>query len=143
MYEPHLKGGVIKQLKTKLVLKFSSYEEAVLNSTSDSLPLDGNMAVADFEKMENSQASHVAFLALELFREKHQRLPKPWNFEDAEAFVAVARSLSEKFKLGELKKDSLQLRLMYLFAFQAVGVFNPLCAFIGGFVAQESIKAIT
>lgn len=34
-------------------------------------------------------------------------------------------------------------RLFYLFAFQCRGVLNPLCAFMGGFVAQEVIKAIT
>lgn len=32
---------------------------------------------------------------------------------------------------------------MFQFAFTARGTFNPLCAFFGGFVAQEVIKAIT
>jgi molybdopterin/thiamine biosynthesis adenylyltransferase len=35
------------------------------------------------------------------------------------------------------------VRLFYLFAFQCQGVFNPLCAFVGGVVAQECVKAIT
>ena len=35
------------------------------------------------------------------------------------------------------------IKLFYLFSFQSQGVFNPLCAFLGGFVAQECIKAIT
>jgi hypothetical protein len=29
------------------------------------------------------------------------------------------------------------------FSFTCQGVLNPLCAFVGGFIAQEAIKAIT
>jgi len=35
------------------------------------------------------------------------------------------------------------MRFFYLFAFQSRGVLSPLCAFMGGLVAQECLKAIT
>ena len=35
------------------------------------------------------------------------------------------------------------MKLFYLFPMQAVGRFSPLCAFLGGYAAQEAIKAIT
>lgn len=36
-----------------------------------------------------------------------------------------------------------EVRFLALFALTAAGVFNPLCAFQGGVVAQEVVKAIT
>lgn len=56
---------------------------------------------------------------------------------------AKALALEGKVSEDELKDDSVNVKLFYLFAFQCRGVFNPLCAFMGGFVAQEIIKAIT
>jgi ubiquitin-activating enzyme E1 len=109
------------------------------------LPLDGNLAVADFEKMQNSQISHLCFLALEKFRADHKRFPKVWDLTDAKTFVEFAKSLARESKVDEeeLKDESEMVRLFYLFSFQSQGVFNPLCAFVGGFAAQECIKAIT
>ena len=38
---------------------------------------------------------------------------------------------------------ALQRKIFTALAMTAKGVFNPLCAFIGGFAAQEVVKAIT
>lgn len=35
------------------------------------------------------------------------------------------------------------MKLAFEFSFTAKGTFNPLCAFFGGFVAQEIVKAVT
>lgn len=35
------------------------------------------------------------------------------------------------------------MKFLNLFALTSRGVFNPLCAFFGGFTAQEAVKAIT
>ena len=43
----------------------------------------------------------------------------------------------------EWKNDGIELKLLHLFCFQAQGVFNPMAAFFGDFVAQEVVKAIT
>lgn len=109
------------------------------------MPLDGNLAVADFEKMQNAQTSHICFGALEKFRTAHKRLPRPWDLADAQAFVELATQLAKENKIadGDLQEDAEMVRLFFLFAFQCQGVFNPLCAFMGGLVAQEGIKAIT
>ena len=68
-----------------------------------------------------------------------------WDLVDAKKFVETAVALAKESKVGddELKEDSPLLRLFYLFPLQSQGVFNPLCAFLGGVVAQECIKAIT
>mmetsp|Transcript_19576 Transcript_19576/g.30121 ORF Transcript_19576/g.30121 Transcript_19576/m.30121 type:complete len:181 (+) Transcript_19576:15212-15754(+) len=139
-YEAHIKGGVVKQLKTKVQLKFKTFEEA---TTGNDLPLDPNMAIADFEKMDHAPLSHLAFLALDKYREEHSRLPKPWDVADAKAFLDVCKKEAEANKLDFPGDEDKGLKLLYLFAFQAQGVFNPLCAFVGGYVAQECVKAIT
>ena len=135
-FEKYERNGIAKQLKTKVELKFSSFEDSVLGPLQD-IPLDGNLAVADFEKLSHSQASHVCFQALDRFREEHKRLPKPWDLTDAVQLVSQAKKIAIEGKVSEdeLKDDATMIRLFYLFSFQCRGVLNPLCAFMGGFVA--------
>lgn len=65
------------------------------------------------------------------------RYPKPWNLQDAKKFVEIASKIAKEIKISDedMKEDSEMMRLLYLFAFSCQGVFNPLCAFIGGFAA--------
>lgn len=143
-FEKYERNGIAKQLKTKVSLSFKTYQEAVMGPLSD-IPLDGNLAISDFEKISHNQAAHICFAALEKFRAEHSRLPLPWNLDDAEQFVASAKQIAAEGKVeaDDLKDESSMVKLFYLFAFQCRGVLNPLCAFMGGFVAQEVIKAIT
>lgn len=48
-------------------MEFKSFKE-VMMQTGAELPLDGNLAVADFEKMQNNTLAHIAFEVLDLFR---------------------------------------------------------------------------
>jgi hypothetical protein len=72
-------------------------------------------------------------------------VPKVWDLADAKKFVGFAQALAKESKISEedLKDDSSMVKMFYLFSFQCQGVFNPLCAFLGGLAAQEAIKAIT
>lgn len=80
-------------------------------------------------------------------------MPEPWNAADLEEFMKHAKVLadSDRYKdsgvtpvaewtTGEKQPE---LKFLSLFALTASGVFNPLCAFQGGVVAQEVVKAIT
>jgi len=88
---------------------------------------------------------HLCFLALEKFQTDQKRVPKVWDLADAKKFVGFAQALAKESKISEedLKDDSSMVKMFYLFSFQYQGVFNPLCAFMGGLAAQEAIKAIT
>lgn len=68
-----------------------------------------------------------------------------WNRIDAELFISYVIEIVPRYdiKPEDLKPDSAELKFFYLFSFTSQGVFNPLCAFIGGFTAQEAIKAVT
>ena len=77
-------------------------------------------------------------------------MPAPWDLKDCQDFLALAKELAatDRYKEGikppaEWALDSAEVRFMALFAMTVSGVFNPLCAFQGGVVAQEVVKAIT
>ncbi len=113
------------------------------SSLSTEIPLDANLAIADFEKMQNNTMAHLAFQVLDGFRASG-RLPKAWDKPDAEAFLSKAKEVVESDPLyKDLKWDAPLVRFLALFSLTAEGVFNPLCAFQGGVVAQECVKAIT
>ncbi len=95
------------------------------------------MQFADFEKMGNGMLSHVAFEALDQFKKTKQEGPRPWNLEDAQQILELAKPIADRYELksAEWKADSTEIKYIMLFAFQAQGVFNPLAAFFGGYVA--------
>jgi hypothetical protein len=144
-YEPYVGKGIVKQLKTKVELKAISYAETLKKKTSE-LPLDMNMMIADFEKMHQPVITHLCFLALDEFKKQSKgEMPRPWNLEDAQKFVGFAKKLAADLgvEADDLKEDGEMLKWFYIFPMQAQGVLNPMCAFLGGYVSQEAIKAIT
>jgi len=52
-FEAYERNGIAKQLKTKVQFKFKSYAESV-RAKVDDMPLDGNLAIADWEKMQHN-----------------------------------------------------------------------------------------
>lgn len=59
--------------------------------------------------------------------------------------MEIAKSFNKDWSKEDAKWDDIKadMKLLMQFVFTATGVFNPLCAFFGGFVAQECVKAIT
>jgi hypothetical protein len=75
-------------LKSKIALKFKSFEDAVVK-TVEELPLDANLAVADFEKIQNSQISHICFNALDKFILQEKKWPQVWTLKDDSSMVRL------------------------------------------------------
>ena len=67
------------------------------------------------------------------FSSQHNRLPKPRNPSDADALIAIAKKFGSELDEEVLKELS----------YQAAGDVAPVNAVIGGFVAQEALKAIS
>jgi len=65
--------------------------------------------------------------------------PPAWNKEACEQFVSIAKEIvnERKYDLDTAKwtDDNPELEFLQKFAFTSNGVFNPLCAFFGGFTA--------
>lgn len=87
--------------------------------------------ITDFAKFDRPATLHAGFQALSQFRSEHNRLPRPRNAEDAAAVVSLAKKLNPEID------DKIVTELAY----QATGDLSPVIAVIGGFVAQEVLKA--
>jgi ubiquitin-activating enzyme E1 len=126
------------QVKMPKILQFVSY--LILNGTQadrqkslkESLTSPEHF-ITDYAKFDRPATLHVGFQALSSFYEKEGRLPKPRNPADADAVIALAKSIG-----GEEELDEKVIREL---SFQAQGDLSPMVAVIGGFVAQEVLKA--
>lgn len=89
------------------------------------------MFITDFAKFDRPATLHAGFQALSEFKAQNQRFPRPRNAEDAATIVSLAK------KLNEDADEKVLTELSY----QASGDVSPVVAVIGGFVAQEVLKA--
>ena len=87
--------------------------------------------ITDFAKFDRPAAQHAGFQALAEFKAQEQRLPRPRNAEDAAKIVALAKKLDA----------DIDEKVVTELAYQATGDLTPIAAVIGGFVAQEVLKA--
>ena len=87
--------------------------------------------ITDFAKFDRPATLHVGFQALSEYREQHGCLPRPRNVDDAKKFVALGKKLD----------SDADEKILEELAHQATGDIPPITAVIGGFVAQEVLKA--
>lgn len=127
-------GGLFKQVKMPEFLNFKSLRESLAAP---------ECIISDFAKMDRPIILHAAFEALSSFEEQHGRSPRPRSKEDARAVVEQAQAiLQSRGQLPEGEEaNKLATWLTTELAFQATGDLSPMVAFIGGFVAQEMLKA--
>ena len=135
--EKYTGNGKITQVKVPVVFKFKSLADCLIQ---DEIPVDPNLSFADFEKMHLTPIAHACYEALDVFQEENSRLPKPWDLEDLDVFLKNVKLIAERMKQEFDEKWEKGTRL---FCFTCSGTLNPLCALIGGFLAQELIKAMT
>jgi len=134
-------GGIFTQVKMPKIIDFVSFGirlmcNALLMITQK--PLKDSLAspeffITDFAKFDRPAALHAGFQALSQFREQHERLPWPRNAEDAAELVSIAKDID-----ADIDEKTVQE-----LSFQATGELSPVNAVIGGFVAQEVLKAIS
>jgi len=129
-YGAYKGGGYAVQVKQPKTIDFLSLEESIAKP---------EYLLSDFGKMERPPQIHLGFLALHDFQKKHQRLPKPYNTTDAAEVVQLAAARNEKLKLVE-KVDE---ELIKLISYGSQGELSPIDAYMGGFAAQEVLKAVS
>ncbi|EKM59140.1 uncharacterized protein PHACADRAFT_249384 [Phanerochaete carnosa HHB-10118-sp] len=115
-------GGIFTQVKMPKILEFKSLRESLKNP---------EFFITDFAKFDRPSTLHAGFQALSEFRAKEQRFPRPRNSEDAAKFVALTKKI-------DADADE---KILTELAFQATGDLSPVNAVIGGFIAQEVLKA--
>ena len=79
-------GGLVTQVKEPKEGKHMPLKEC--------LTKPGEFLLSDFSKIERPQLLHVAFQALEKFRGKENRLPRPGSKSDIEAFQTLCKEVN-------------------------------------------------
>lgn len=115
-------GGIFTQVKMPKILDYKPLRDSLQGP---------EFLITDFAKFDRPATLHVGFQALSEFHSRYNRSPRPRNGEDAAAVVALAK---------ELDADADEKVLTEL-AYQASGDLAPMNAVLGGFVAQEVLKA--
>ncbi|KAJ7068023.1 ubiquitin activating enzyme [Mycena amicta] len=121
-FQSYKAGGIFTQVKMPKTIAFKSLAESLASP---------EFFITDFAKFDRPAALHVGFQALSEFQAQHKRLPRPRNAEDAAAVVALAKKLDAE----------VDEKLVTELAYQATGDLAPMVAVLGGFVAQEVLKA--
>ncbi|WVQ72739.1 hypothetical protein IAR50_002299 [Cryptococcus sp. DSM 104548] len=121
-------GGLFTQVKMPKILQFKSLKESLA---------EPELFITDFAKWDRPQTLHVGFQALSAFYEKLGALPRPRHAGDAQQVIALAKEIHAANK-GEGELDEKTLTEL---SYQATGDLSPMVAVIGGFVAQEVLKA--
>lgn len=134
-------GGIFTQVKMPKIIDFVSlglkltYNPLLMirqKPLKDSLTSPEHF-ITDFAKFDRPAALHAGFQALSQFREQHERLPRPRNAEDAAEIISISKDID-----ADIDEKTVQE-----LSFQAAGDLSPINAVIGGFVAQEVLKAIS
>lgn len=127
-FSEYIRGGIVTQVKMPKTISFKSLEESLKSP---------EYLMSDFAKMERPPQLHIVFQALDLFQNQHNRMPKPWNQEDAEEMVSLTHKVNRQAQqVEEIDED-----LVRTFSYVAAGNICPMQAIIGGIAAQEVMKA--
>lgn len=140
-YTEYTTGGIIEQVKIPFTKKFDSFKDRF------ETPYEGKQGPdpIDFSKFGRNEAIHVGVLALHEFYAKHQNtLPNLNDQKDAQEILTYAKDIIQKAKdankdwiknIEEFKED-----IILNIAHWAKAEISPICAFLGGIVAQEIVK---
>ncbi|BEJ01563.1 hypothetical protein CcaverHIS631_0602450 [Cutaneotrichosporon cavernicola] len=126
----YVSGGLFTQVKMPKVLHFKSLKDTLTQP---------EYFITDFAKWDRPSTLHVGFQALSQYFEKNGRLPRARNVEDAAALTAIAKEIHS----STATEGDLDEKVIEELAFQATGDVSPMVAVIGGFVAQEVLKAVS
>jgi len=129
-YSAYEGGGYVQQVKQPAVLKFLSLKESLEKPEH---------VISDFAKMEAPGELHLAFQALNEFRNKHKgQLPGPHNEDHALEVLQLVKDLNEK---SPNKLEKIDEKTIKNVAYGSSGELSPLVTFFGGVAAQEVLKA--
>ncbi|KAG8967631.1 hypothetical protein FRC03_009660 [Tulasnella sp. 419] len=120
----YVSGGIFTQVKMPKIIEFKSLRESLKSP---------EFFMTDFAKFDRPATLHAGFQALSAFKEKNGRLPRPRNKEDAAEVLKLTKEIAGEEEINEKVIEEL--------AYQATGDISPIIAVIGGFVAQEVLKA--
>eukprot|EP00743_Colponemidia_sp_Colp-15_P003750 GILK01004046.1.p1 GENE.GILK01004046.1~~GILK01004046.1.p1 ORF type:complete len:1912 (-),score=378.64 GILK01004046.1:123-5405(-) len=134
----YVRGGIARNKKLPKQFVFESFESSVMKPKFDEF-----MQMGDFMKLHHAETMHTAFAALDAFRSVYKgELPRSWDNIHADEVLANAEQLAVKFA-NFAEPNEAWKKLVRKLAYTSRGQLAPLCAYMGGLLAQEVIKGIT
>ncbi|XP_020101243.1 ubiquitin-activating enzyme E1 2-like [Ananas comosus] len=125
------RGGIVTQVKPPKILHFKPLKDAIRDP--------GEFLLSDFSKFDRTPLLHLAFQALDKFRNDLGRFPTAGSEDDAQKLIDLVASINET--MGEGKLEEIDKKLLHHFASGSKAVLNPMAAMFGGIVGQEVVKA--
>jgi len=119
------RGGVVTQVKQPKIVSFKPLPLAMKEMEP---------VLTDFAKFLTPGLLHACYQTLHAWNASHPAPPKPWSEADAAEFLALAK----QHHGDEVSSDE---KYVTQFAKICAGELNPMCAAVGGVVAQEVMKA--
>ena len=123
--------GYMHQVKQHKTLSFKSL------AASLAAP---EFLLSDFAKFDRPMQLHLGFQALHAYRAEHGSLPAPSDAAAAAELLARAKAIGQAAG-GEAAECEFSDRLLRNLASGSRGELSPMCAFFGGIVGQEVMKA--
>eukprot|EP01035_Chromulina_nebulosa_P022544 gene22544-29193_t len=131
------RGGYVKQIKQSTTVSFNKMSESIYNP---------GVFQGDEYKLYRAGLLHLAHIALHQFEENHNYLPEPGNLQEFyDLCISINESLISKQSAFQLTSQDIidNEVIIKKFAIQSRGNISPVCAFFGGIVGQEVLKACT
>lgn len=91
-FNEYIRGGIAKQVKMPIIMRFGSLEEQRQNPS---------FVITDFAKFDVPEQLHLAFDVLHEFIAQNGRTPRPWNNDDAQAFINLVNGRQPKIEINE------------------------------------------
>ena len=146
--QPYQRNGIVKEIKTQKKMKFLSLKDVLYTFKEEehSKLIEQNLLMSDFSKISNGFVINIAFDAINSYLRKNKYfssgkyITSPWDYSQYQQIMDIATNVMKKNKI-ELNEN--QNKILQKIIFTHMVQFSPLCAYFGGFAAQEAIKAIT
>ncbi|CAG0878674.1 unnamed protein product [Darwinula stevensoni] len=128
-FSEYTSGGIVNQVKMPKDLHFKKFKDAMA---------EPEFVMTCLSHFERPALLHLAFQALHHFETQYQKLPESWDQANTQKFLTIVQDLNQR---SSSQMEELDTGLLSLFAGICRGNLAPMCAVIGGIVAQEVMKA--
>ena len=136
-YNEYTGGGVVEEFYYPIEMEYKTLEENLMN------PID-NMIQFDYSKNKigRKQLLHMLFINIQKYYNKNEKLPELNNEEESEDLFNQISEFSSKINKNKFFKDIPELNKNFIkdMIKFSKAQHPSICSFLGGFVAQESIK---
>ena len=136
-YNEYIGGGVVEEFFYSVEMEYKTFEENLMN------PID-NLMQFDYSKNKKGrrQLLHSIFIILQRYFDENGKLPELNNEEESEELFNQIEKFTKNIDKNGFFKDIPELnKTMIKDIIKFTKAQHPsLCSFLGGIVAQESIK---